>query len=225
MADLVNLLGGADLLEMLGKSTWETVYMTLVASLFTLVGGIPLGVMLVVSDRGAIWEHPALNRVLGVIVNVGRSVPFVILMVAVSSFTRLLVGTSIGTTAAIVPLVVAAIPFMGRIVEQSLREVDGGLIEAAIAMGSSNWQIILKVLIPEALPSLIRGTALMLVSLVGYSAMAGAIGGGGLGDLAVKWGYNRFRNDIMLACLIVLIAMVQVFQWIGDSFADRFTHK
>jgi D-methionine transport system permease protein len=215
----------ADLLEMLQQATVETIYMTLLAALFTLIGGLPLGVLLVASDRGGIWERPVLNRVLGVIVNVGRSVPFVILMVAVSSFTRFLVGSSIGTTAAIVPLVVAAIPFTGRVVEQSLREVDPGRVEAAVAMGSSNWQIIYKVLIPEALPSLIRGVALMLVSLIGYSAMAGAIGGGGLGDLAVKWGYFRYRNDIMLACLVVLIGMVQVVQWIGDSLANRFTHK
>jgi D-methionine transport system permease protein len=179
----------------------------------------------VVTDRGAIWENRLLNPVLGVIVNVGRSIPFVILMVAVSGLTRLLLGTSIGTTAAIVPLTIAAIPFMGRVVEQSLREVDGGLIEAAMAMGSSNWQIITKVLIPEALSSLIRGTALMVVNLVGYTTMAGVIGGGGLGDLAVKWGWNRYRTDIMLACLVVLVVMVQVFQWIGDVLAARFDHK
>jgi D-methionine transport system permease protein len=210
---------------MILEASWETVYMTVIAALFTLVLGLPLGVLLVISDRGGIWERPAFNRLLGALVNVGRSAPFVILMVAVAPLTRLITGSSIGTGAAIVPLVVAAVPFMGRVVEQALHEVDPGLIEAATAMGSSNWQIVSKVLVPEALPSLIRGTALMLVNLIGYSAMAGAIGGGGLGDVAVKWGYMRYRNDVMLASLVVLLAMVQVMQWIGDSLANRFTHK
>jgi D-methionine transport system permease protein len=225
VAEWLTSIAWADLLEMVQKATLETIYMTGVAALFTLAGGLPLGVLLVVTDRGGIWEQRLLNRLLGMLVNVGRSAPFVILMVAVSSLTRLIVGVSIGTTAAIVPLVVAAIPFMGRVVEQSLREVDPGRVEAAVAMGASNWQIICKVLIPEALPSLIRGTALMLVSLISYSAMAGAIGGGGLGDLAVKWGYMRFRNDIMLACLVVLLLMVQAVQWMGDYLANRYTHK
>lgn len=215
----------SDLMSMILEASVETLYMTGVAALFTLVFGLPLGVLLVISDRGGIWERPAFNRVLGALVNIGRSAPFVILMVAVAPLTRLIIGTSIGTGAAIVPLVVAAVPFMGRVVEQSLHEVDPGLIEAATAMGSSNWQIVTKVLVPEALPSLIRGTALMLVNLIGYSAMAGAIGGGGLGDVAVKWGYMRYRNDVMLASLVVLLAMVQVMQWIGDSLANRFTHK
>lgn len=214
-----------DLLAMILEASWETVYMTVIAALFTLVLGLPLGVLLVISDRGGIWERPAFNRLLGALVNVGRSAPFVILMVAVAPLTRLITGSSIGTGAAIVPLVVAAVPFMGRVVEQALHEVDPGLIEAATAMGSSNWQIVSKVLVPEALPSLVRGTALMLVNLIGYSAMAGAIGGGGLGDVAVKWGYMRYRNDVMLASLVVLLAMVQVMQWIGDSLANRFTHK
>lgn len=225
MAELLELLRNPQLWDMIAKGTWETLYMVLVSAALTVVGGLPLGILLVVTDRGAIWENRLLNPVLGVIVNVGRSIPFVILMVAVSGLTRFLLGTSIGTTAAIVPLTIAAIPFMGRVVEQSLREVDSGLIEAAMAMGSTNWQIIAKVLIPEALSSLIRGTALMLVNLVGYTTMAGVIGGGGLGDLAVKWGWNRYRTDIMLACLIVLVVMVQVFQWIGDKLAARFDHK
>jgi len=210
---------------MILEASGETVYMTGVAALFTLALGVPLGVLLVISDQGGIWERPGFNRALGALVNVGRSAPFVILMVAVAPLTRMVVGTSIGSTAAIVPLVVAAVPFMGRVVEQSLHEVDPGLIEAATAMGSSNWQIVSKVLVPEALPSLIRGTALMLVNLIGYTTMAGAIGGGGLGDVAVKWGYMRYRNDVMLASLVVLLVMVQVMQWIGDSLANRFTHK
>lgn len=214
-----------DLIHDLLVATWETLYMTLVAGVFILAAGVPLGILLVITDRGGIWARPMLNRILGIVVNVGRSVPFIILMVAVVPLTRLIVGTTIGTTAAIVPLVVAAIPFMGRVVEQSLREVDGGLIEAAVAMGSSAGQIIWKVLIPEALPSLVRGVALMIISVVGYSAMAGAIGGGGLGDLAVKYGYMRFQTDVMIGCLVVLILLVQVIQFLGDRLAAGMSHK
>ena len=211
-----------ELLHSLGVATGETLYMTLVAAVLVLLAGLPLGVLLVVSDRGGLWERPALHRVLGTLVNVGRSVPFIILMVAIVPLTRLLVGTTIGTTAAIVPLVVAAIPFMGRVVEQALREVDGGLVEAAVAMGATRRRVILRVLIPEALPSLVRGTSLMVISLLGYSAMAGAVGGGGLGDLAVKYGYMRFRTDVMLGCLVVLLVLVQFVQWLGDGLASRF---
>lgn len=212
----------SELLSSLWKATVETLYMSSVAAVLVLLVGIPLGVLLAIADRGGLWERPLLHRVLGTLVNVGRSVPFIILMVAIVPLTRLLVGTTIGTTAAIVPLVVAAIPFMGRVVEQSLREVDPGLVEAAVSMGSTHRQIILRVLIPEALPSLVRGTALMIISLLGYSAMAGAVGGGGLGDLAVKYGYMRFRTDVMLGCLVVLLVLVQLVQWLGDRMAARF---
>ena len=212
----------AQLLQSLWVATGETLYMTAVAAVLVLLAGLPLGVLLVVSDPGGLWVRPALNRVLGTLVNVGRSVPFIILMVAIVPLTRLLVGTTIGTTAAIVPLVVAAIPFMGRIVEQSLREVEHGKVEAAVAMGSTTRQVILRVLVPEALPSLIRGAALMVISLLGYSAMAGAVGGGGLGDLAVKYGYMRFRTDVMLGCLVVLLVLVQLVQVLGDGLASHF---
>ncbi|NMO16642.1 ABC transporter permease [Pyxidicoccus fallax] len=212
----------SELLRSLWVATVETLYMTSVAAVLVLLAGLPLGVLLVVTDKGGLWERPALNRVLGTLVNVGRSVPFIILMVAIVPLTRLLVGTTIGTTAAIVPLVVAAIPFMGRVVEQGLREVDPGLVEAAVAMGATRRRVILGVLIPEALPSLVRGTALMVISLLGYSAMAGAVGGGGLGDLAVKYGYMRFRTDVMLGCLVVLLVLVQLVQWLGDGLASRF---
>jgi D-methionine transport system permease protein len=215
----------ADLSQALTKATWETLYMTFAAAAFVVVAGVPLGVLLVTTDKGGIWEQLWLNRILGAIVNIGRSAPFIILMVAIVPLTRFLVGTTIGTTAAIVPLVVAAVPFMGRVVEQSLREVEPGLVEAAVAMGSSNWQIIFKVLIPEALSSLIRGFALMIISVMGYSAMAGAIGGGGLGDLAVKYGYMRFQTDVMIWCLVVLVVLVQLVQFLGDRLAARFTHK
>ncbi|MFP2926626.1 methionine ABC transporter permease [Pyxidicoccus sp. 3LG] len=212
----------SELLRSLGVATGETLYMTLVAAVLVMLAGLPLGVLLVASDRGGLWERPTLHRVLGTLVNVGRSVPFIILMVAIVPLTRLVVGTTIGTTAAIVPLVVAAIPFMGRVVEQALREVDAGLVEAAVAMGATRRRVILRVLIPEALPSLVRGTALMVISLLGYSAMAGAVGGGGLGDLAVKYGYMRFRTDVMLGCLVVLLVLVQLVQWLGDGLASRF---
>ncbi|MCE9672288.1 ABC transporter permease [Myxococcus stipitatus] len=214
-----------ELAHSLWVATLETLYMTSVAGVLVVLAGLPLGVLLVLTDRGGLWERPGLNRVLGTLVNVGRSVPFIILMVAIVPLTRLLVGTTIGTTAAIVPLVVAAIPFMGRVVEQALREVDGGLVEAAIAMGSTHPRVIFRVLLPEALPSLVRGTALVVISLLSYSAMAGAVGGGGLGDLAVKYGYMRFRTDVMLGCLVVLLALVQWVQWLGDGLASRFDHS
>ena len=213
------------LLESLIKATGETLYMTFVAALFIVLLGLPLGVLLVATDKGGIWEKPALNRTLGGLVNILRSAPFIILMVAVVPLTRLIVGTTIGTTAAVVPLVVAAVPFFGRVVEQSLREVDPGLVEAAVAMGSTNWQIIAKVLVPEALASLIRGTALMLISVMGYSAMAGAVGGGGLGDLAVKYGYFRYDTKVLVWCVVVLLVLVQAIQLLGDRLAARFTNK
>ena len=213
------------LLESLIKATGETLYMTFVAALFIVLLGLPLGVLLVATDKGGIWEKPALNRILGGVVNILRSAPFIILMVAVVPLTRLIVGTTIGTTAAVVPLVVAAVPFFGRVVEQSLREVDPGLVEAAVAMGSTNWQIIAKVLVPEALASLIRGTALMLISVMGYSAMAGAVGGGGLGDLAVKYGYFRYDTKVLVWCVVVLLVLVQAIQLLGDRLAARFTNK
>ena len=215
----------AEMLGALWTATLETLYMTGVAALVVVVAGVPLGVLLVVTDRGGLWERPLLSRTLGTLVNVGRSVPFIILMVAIVPLTRLLVGTTIGTTAAIVPLVVAAVPFMGRVVEQSLREVEHGLVEAAVAMGSTHRQVILKVLIPEALPSLVRGVALVVISLLSYSAMAGAVGGGGLGDLAVKYGYMRFRTDVMIGCLVVLLVLVQGVQLVGDRIAARLAHS
>lgn len=214
-----------ELIPLLEKGTGETLIMTFVSTLFVLLGGLPLGVLLVATSKGWFWEKRALNAILGTIVNIVRSAPFVILMVAIVPFTRLVVGTSIGTKAAIVPLVVAAIPFMARVVEQSLREVDPGLVEAAIAMGSSNWQLIYKVLIPEALPSLVRGTSLMIINLIGLGAMAGAVGGGGLGDYAVKYGYYRYETAMMVLPLIILVLLVQLIQWIGDRIAAALTHN
>ncbi|EGO65444.1 binding-protein-dependent transport systems inner membrane component [Acetonema longum DSM 6540] len=192
-----------------------------VSALASAILGLPLGVILVATDKGHILENLYINRILGAIANAARSTPFIILMVAIIPLTRLIVGTSIGTEAAIVPLSIAAIPFVGRIVESSLREVDHGVVEAAQAMGASPRQIIFKVLIPEALPSIILGLTITVISLIGYSAMAGAIGGGGLGDLAIRYGYQRFRADIMLITVIILIAQVQIVQSCGDYLARR----
>ncbi len=208
-------------LSILAKALVETMYMVGVAVTLSVLFGVPLGVLLVVTGPRHILERPLLNRVLGAVINVGRSVPFIILMVAIIPFTRLMVGTSIGTTAAMVPLTVAAIPFVARLVESALQEVDRGVIEAAQAMGASPWQIIVKVLLPEAMPGLVLGVTITTVSLIGYSAMAGAVGGGGLGDLAVRYGYQRFRGDIMVATVVILIVVVQVIQSFGDWTARR----
>lgn len=213
------------LVELLWNSLLETLLMVGVAGLFAMIFGIPLGVALIVTDRDGMLAHPVLNKVLGGIVNATRSVPFVILMVAIIPFTRLIAGTSIGTQAAIVPLAIAAIPFMARIAENAMREVDPGLIIAARAMGATPGQIILKVLLPEALPGLIAATTVTLVSLIGYSAMAGAIGGGGLGDLGIRYGYQRFLPEVMLAVVVVLIALVQCMQSLGDWLARRLSHR
>lgn len=214
-----------DMIELLVKALWETTYMVAVSAAIAALLGIPLGVVLITTDKGHIMENLPLNRILGAIVNAARSTPFIILMVAIIPLTRLLVGTSIGTDAAIVPLSIAAIPFVGRLVETSLKEVEYGVIEAAQAMGATPWQIIVKVLIPEALPSIVLGLTIMVISLIGYSAMAGAIGGGGLGDLAIRYGYQRFRVDIMLATVVILIAQVQIVQSIGDYASRRLNKK
>lgn len=207
------------MVNMLWTATLETLYMVGVSVIIAEVIGLPLGILMVTSEEGHILENFWLNKILSFIVNVGRSIPFIILLVAIIPFTRFVVGTSIGTAAAIVPLTVAAIPFAARVVESSLKEVDSGVVEAALSMGASPWQIIVKVLLPEALPGLILGFTLTAVNLVGYSAMAGTIGGGGLGDLAIRFGYQRFRGDIMLYTVIILVVLVQVLQMLGDKIA------
>jgi D-methionine transport system permease protein len=206
----------AETVKLLFNATRETVYMVAVSVLIASIFGIPLGVLLYSTDRGRILENSPFNKALGTIVNIFRSIPFVILLIMLIPFTRWLVGKSIGTTAAIVPLSVAAIPFMGRLTETALREVDRGVIEAAQAMGASPFQVITKVLIPEALPSIAAGITITAINLVGYSAMAGVIGGGGLGDLAVRYGYQRFMLDIMLYTVAILVVMVQLIQVLGD---------
>lgn len=209
------------LLPDLIQATQDTLYMVFVSTLFTVIIGLPLGVLLVITDRDGLLSMPLFNQILGVIVNIGRSLPFIILLVAIMPFTRLVVGTTIGTTAAIVPLTIAAIPFFGRIAETSLREVDKGVVEAAKAMGCNLWRIIAKVLIPEALPSLILGIAITIISLIGYSAIAGAVGAGGLGDLAIRYGYQRFETNVMIITIILLIIIVQGIQLLGDIIARR----
>ncbi|HEX7747266.1 MAG TPA: methionine ABC transporter permease [Bordetella sp.] len=215
----------SQLIALLGTSLLETLLMVGVSGGIAVVAGIPLGVILVVTERGALLQNPGLNRVLALVINATRSVPFIILMVAIIPFTRLIAQTSIGTTAAMVPLSVAAIPFMARIAENALREIDPGLITAARAMGASPLQIIVKVLLPESLPGLVAGVIVTLVSLVGYSAMAGAIGGGGLGDMGIRYGYQRFLPEVMLAVVVVLILLVQAMQSLGDWLVRRISHR
>ena len=198
--------------------------MVAVATIIGGIIGIPLGITLVTTSKGHILENRFINQILGTIVNLIRSIPFIILMVAIIPLTRLIAGTSIGTTAACVPLTIVAIPFLSRLVETSIRDVDFGLVEAAESMGATPFQIIRKVLIPEALPTIINNITVLIVNLIGASAMAGAIGGGGLGDIAIRYGYQRFRPDVMLATIIILIVVVNVIQAGGD-FASRKKNK
>lgn len=211
----------ADMIPLLSKALGETVYMVVVSMIVATVIGVPLGVLLHTTSKGQILESPVLNRTVGAVVNAVRSIPFIILLVAIIPFTRLLVGTAIGTTAAMVPLVIAAIPFIGRQVETSLKEVPFGLIEAAQSMGATPAQIIWKVLLPESMSSIVAQLTTVIISLVGESAMAGAVGGGGLGDLAIRYGYQRFRPEIMLATVIILIVLVQLVQFVGNMLAKR----
>ena len=212
-------------IKLLITGTLDTLQMTVISTIMAMIIGIPLGVVLVVTSKGHILENAALNKILGAIVNATRSIPFIILMVAIIPFTRMVVGTSIGTTAACVPLTLAAIPFLARLVETSIKDIQFGVIEAAQSMGASPFQIIRKVLLPEALPTIIDNVTVLIVNLIGYSAMAGAIGGGGLGDIAIRYGYQRFQGDIMLATIIILIIMVQVIQMIGDGLSTAMNKK
>ena len=207
--------------NLLFKSLAETLYMLSVSAIIAAIIGIPLGILLVVTEMNGILVCPVLNKPLAFAINMVRSIPFIILMVAIIPFTRMVAGTSIGTTAAIVPLTIAAIPYTARMVETSIREIPFGLIEAAESMGASPYQIIKKVLIPEALPSIIENMTVVIVSLIGSSAMAGTIGGGGLGDLAIRYGYQRFQADVMIATIIVLIIIVQLIQFIGSTWSRK----
>ena len=215
----------AETLPLLAKALGETLYMVIISMVISSAIGIPLGVLLHVTAEGEILDAPLLDRVVGAVVNAVRSVPFIILMVAIIPLTRLIVGSAIGTTAAMVPLVIASIPFIGRQVETTLREVPHGLIEAALSMGATPMQIILRVLLPESMPGIVSQLTTVVIALVGESAMAGAIGGGGLGDLAIRYGYQRFRPDIMIATVIILIVLVQLVQLAGNHLAARLNKK
>ncbi|WP_158774356.1 methionine ABC transporter permease [Cobetia sp. L2A1] len=213
------------LLNLVLESTLETLYMVAIAGLISAALGIPLGVALYTSRQGQILERPILHNILSIITNVGRSVPFIILMVAIIPLTRFIAGSSIGTNAAIVPLTIASIPFVARLIEGALNEVGPGLVEAAQAMGATPLQIITKVLLPEARGGIINGLTITVVTLISYSAMAGTVGGGGLGDLGIRYGYNRFDPMVMLVTVIILVVMVQGFQSLGDHLVRKSDHK
>jgi D-methionine transport system permease protein len=213
------------MLELFVSSLWETIIMVGVSGLVGGLIGIPLGVFLRLTDHGGVLQNGPANKIVGWIVNALRSTPFIILLVATIPLTRLITGSSIGTWAAVVPLTIAAAPFVARLVETALREVDNGLVEAAQSMGATTGQIVWKILLPEALPGIVAGLTISFVSLTGYSAMAGAIGGGGLGDLGIRYGYQRFLPDVMLAVVIILIFFVQAIQSLGDWAVRRLSHR
>ncbi len=204
---------------LLAEGTWASLEMTIISTIMAYIIGIPLGVLVVVTAKNGLRPHRAINAVVGWIINITRSIPFIVLLVFILPFTRLVVGTTLGIPGAIVPLIVAAAPFVGRMVEQSLAEVDSGLVEAAQSFGATTWQIIYKVYLRESLPSLIRGMSIVFITIFGYSAMAGTVGGGGLGDIAIRYGYQRYQYDVMIASVILCIIVVQVFQSIGDIAA------
>ncbi len=213
------------MVNLLPLQLFNTLYMVFTSSFFALLIGLPIGIILTITDKGHIKPHPYLYKSLELLVNIGRSFPFAILMVALIPLTRLIVGTSLGTTASIVPLTIAAAPFIARLVENNLKEVDNNILESATVMGSTTWQMVTKVLLPEAFPSLIASTTLMVINLVGYSAMAGLVGGGGLGQVAIQYGYNRFNTTIMAVTVILLIVLVQLIQWIGNFLTNQISRK
>lgn len=203
----------------------ETIYMVMVSTFLAYVLGVPMGVLLVITSSGHILPNPWVERILGTIINIFRSVPFIILLVALIPVTTMIVGTAYGTTATLVPLVFSAAPFVARLVESSLKEVSHGVIEAALSMGASPWQIITKVLLPEAKSPLILGMAITTINIIAYTAMAGAVGGGGVGDLAIQYGYNRYRTDIMIITVLILVILVQIIQWVGTTLARKLSHR
>ncbi|MDH6575856.1 methionine ABC transporter permease [Kitasatospora sp. MAP5-34] len=214
-----------DMQQLMQPATLETLQMVGVATVVTVLIGLPLGLLLVLTDKGGALQNVVVNRVLGVIVNVGRSLPFIILMVALQTFTRGVVGTTLGWQAATVPLAIGAIPFFARLVETSVREVDGGLLEAVHAMGGSTWTTVRKVLLPESLPALVSSVTTTVIALIGFSAMAGTVGGGGLGTLAVNYGYQRFETGFMWVIIAELVVIVMIIQAIGDFFVRRLNNR
>lgn len=215
----------SQILILVEQSTLETLIMTFFSALFALILGFPLGILLNITNRFGITPKPVFNIVLSRVIDVLRSFPFVILMIVLLPFTRLVLGSAIGTAPTIVPLAIAATPFVARITETALNEVDPGMVQAAKSMGSTNWQIIYKVLVPEAMPSVVSGITLTIITLIGYSAMAGTLGGGGLGDLAIRYGYQRFRTGIMVASVIVIIILVALIQFAGTKITNRMMSK
>ncbi|MFD8202417.1 methionine ABC transporter permease [Streptomyces sp. NPDC059701] len=214
----------SEMQPLLEQASWETLIMVGWSTVIAVAVGLPLGILLVLTDKGGLLQNVVVNKVIGQIVNVGRSMPFIILMVALMSFTRWITGTTIGSEAAIVPLAIGGIPFFARLVETAVREVDGGLVEAVQSMGGNTWTIVRKVLVPEALPSLIAGTTTTIIALIGYSAMAGTVGGGGLGDLAVRYGYQRFETGMMWITVAILAVVISLIQFAGD-YAARTLHR
>ncbi|MFD3439327.1 MULTISPECIES: methionine ABC transporter permease [unclassified Streptomyces] len=214
----------SEMQPLLEQACWDTLYMVGWSTLIAVVGGLPLGVVLVLTDRGGLLSSSLLNKVIGQIVNVTRSMPFIILMVALMPFTKALTGTTIGREGAIVPLAIGAIPFFARLVETAVREVDGGLVEAVQSMGGSTWTVVRKVLVPESLPSLISSATTTIVALIGYSAMAGTVGAGGLGDIAIRYGYQRFETELMWITVAILAVVISLIQFAGD-YAARGLHQ
>ena len=219
------IIDWSEIFQLVLNATGETLYMVALAGFFTLLIGLPLGVLLFISRSGGLYPMSRLNKALGGLVNLGRSLPFVVMLIALIPLTRLVVGTTLGSTAAVVPITIGAFPFFARIVENALDEVDKGRIEAILAMGGDIWHVIFKVLLPEALPALLAGITLTLVMLIGFSSMAGVIGGGGLGDLAIRYGYQRFNNQVMVATVVVLVILVQSVQSLGDRLVRSLAHR
>lgn len=211
--------------ELVIPSLLQTLYMVFFSTIISILLGFPLGILLVITEKGSIWEKPLLNNVLNSVINLLRSFPFLILMILLFPLSKLIIGRTIGTTATIVPLSIAAAPFVARVMESSLKEVDKGVIELSLSMGATTQQIITKVLLPEALPSIIMGVTLTVINLIGYSAMAGSIGGGGLGDLAIRFGLYRFQTDIMIVAVIIIVILVQSVQFIGNTLAAKLNKK
>jgi D-methionine transport system permease protein len=214
-----------ELLDLLIPSINETLYMVFISTVFTVILGLPLGILLVITREDSVLPNSNIYNSLSILINITRSIPFVILMIFIIPFTRLVVGSSIGTNAAIVPLVVAAIPFFARLVEGSILEVNPGVIEAGVSMGASPLEIVLKILIPEAMPSLVLNVTVTIINIIGYSAMAGAVGGGGLGYLVIGYGYHRFQTDVMFATVIILIILVQLIQISGNKISNSIYRK
>ncbi|SUX38247.1 D-methionine transport system permease protein metI [Cedecea davisae] len=214
-----------DLWPLLLEGTLDTLYMVGLAALFTVLIGLPLGVLLFLSRRDGVLPAPRFNKILGAVINIGRSLPFIVLLIALIPFTRIIIGTTLGSTAAVVPITIGAFPFFARVVENALDEVDKGRIEAILSMGGNAWHVVSKVLLPEALPAVLAGITLTVVMLIGFSSMAGVIGGGGLGDLAIRYGYQRFNNQVMVGTVIILIVMVQLVQSLGDRLVRSLAHR